>query len=64
VFHAAVQASRRPFTPRPTSHGIAGRWTGTSSPVPRLRGLAADASVVRAQHHAHAASHVPLEFVG
>ena len=64
VFHAAVQASRRPFTPRPTSHGITGRWTGTSSPVPRLRGLAADASVVRAQHHAHAASHVPLEFVG
>jgi hypothetical protein len=64
VFHAAVQASRRPFTPRPTGRGVTGRWAGTSSPLPRLRGLAADASVVRAQHQAHAVTHVPLEFVG
>jgi hypothetical protein len=64
AFHAAVQASRRPFTPRPAGRGITGRWTGTSSPLPRLRGLAADASIVRAQHQAHAVTHVPLEFVG
>ena len=35
-----------------------GRWAGTASPLPRLRGLAADASVVRAQHHAHATTSV------
>jgi RecA DNA recombination protein len=62
AFHAAVQASRRPFTPRPASRGITGRWTGRASPLPRLRGLAADASIVRAQHQAHSATHVPLEF--
>ena len=64
AFHAAVQASRRPFTPRPAGRGITGRWTGRASPLPRLRGLAADASIVRAQHQAHSVTHVPLEFVG
>jgi hypothetical protein len=64
AFHAAVQASRRPFMPRPAGRGITGRWTGTASPLPRLRGLAADASIVRAQHQAHTVTHVPLEFVG
>ena len=64
AFHAAVQASRRPFTPRPAGRGITGRWTGRASPLPRLRGLAADASIVRAQHQAHSVTHVPLEFIG
>jgi hypothetical protein len=63
AFHAAVRASRRPFTPSPAGRGLTGRWTGTSSPLPRLRGLAADASIVRAQHQAHTVTHVPLEFV-
>ena len=63
AFHAAVLASRRPFVPRTASRGVAGCWAGTASPLPRLRGLAADASVVRAQHHAHATASVALRFV-
>ena len=63
AFHAAVLASRRPFVPRTTTRGVAGRWAGTASPLPRLRGLAADASIVRAQHQAHATASVGLEFV-
>jgi recombination protein RecA len=63
VFHAAVLASRRPFVPRTASRGVTGCWAGTASPLPRLRGLAADASAIRAQHHAHATASVALQFV-
>jgi recombination protein RecA len=63
AFHAAVLASRRPFVPRTGSRGITGRWAGTASPLPRLRGLAADATVVRAQHQAHVTVPVGIEFV-
>jgi hypothetical protein len=63
AFHAAVLASRRPFVPRTSSRGVTGRWAGTTSPLPRLRGLAADATVVRAQHQAHATVPVGIEFV-
>jgi recombination protein RecA len=63
AFHAAVLASRRPFVPRSTGRGVTGRWAGTASPLPRLRGLAADASIVRAQHHAQSTTMVGLEFV-
>ena len=63
AFHAAVLASRRPFVPRPNTRGVTGCWTGAASPLPRLRGLAADASVVRAQQQAHAQIPVRIEFV-
>jgi hypothetical protein len=63
AFHAAVLASRRPFVPRTSSRGVTGRWAATASPLPRLRGLAADATVVRAQHQAHATVPVGIEFV-
>jgi len=63
AFHAAVLASRRPFVPRTSSRGVTGRWAGTASPLPRLRGLAADATVVRAEHQAHATVPVGIEFV-
>ena len=63
AFHAAVLASRRPFVPHTSSRGVTGRWAGTASPLPRLRGLAADATVVRAQHQAHATVPVGIEFV-
>jgi hypothetical protein len=63
AFHAAVRASRRPFVPRPNTRGVTGCWTGAASPLPRLRGLAADASVIRAEHQAHAQTPVCLEFV-
>jgi hypothetical protein len=63
AFHAAVLASRRPFLPRTSGRGVTGRWAGTRSPLPRLRGLAADASVIRAQHHAQTTTPVGIEFV-
>jgi hypothetical protein len=63
AFHAAVLASRRPFVPPATTRGVTGRWAGTASPLPRLRGLATDASVVRAQHDPHVTTSVGLEFV-
>jgi recA bacterial DNA recombination protein len=63
AFHEAVLASRRPFGSRTSTRGVTGRWAGTASPLPRLRGLAADATVVRAQHQAHATVRVGIEFV-
>jgi len=63
AFHAAVLASRRPFVPRTTPRGVTGRWAGTASPLPRLRGLATDASVVRAHHDPQVTTSVGLEFV-
>ncbi len=63
AFHAAVLASRRPFVPRTSSRGVTGRWAGTASPLPRLCGLAADATVVRAEHQTHATVPVAIEFV-
>jgi hypothetical protein len=62
AFHAAVLASRRPFVPPTNSRGVTGRWAGIASPLPRLRGLAAEASIVRAQHHAQPTMPVPVEF--
>jgi hypothetical protein len=63
AFHAAVLASRRPFVPRTSGRGVTGRWAGTASPLPRLRGLATDATIVRAQHQADATVPVGIEFV-
>jgi hypothetical protein len=64
AFRAAVAASRHPFTPPPArGGGVTGCWAGISSPLPRLRGLAADASVVCAHHHAAIMTQVSLEFV-
>jgi hypothetical protein len=62
AFHAAVLASRRPFVQRAASRGVAGRWAGSTSPLARLRGLATQASVVRAQQQPQPTPHVALEF--
>jgi recombination protein RecA len=61
VFHAAVRASRQPFTPRPRPVP-AGRWTGAAPHARRLRGLSSRASVVRAERRAQTDAHVLLDF--
>jgi hypothetical protein len=61
AFHAAVRASRRPFTPRPQPIP-AGRWVGPSPHARRFRGLSSRASVVRAERRAQTDAHVLLDF--
>jgi hypothetical protein len=61
AFHAAVRASRRPFTPRPQPVP-AGRWAGASPHARRFRGLSSRASVVRAERRAQSDAHVLLDF--
>ena len=61
AFHAAVRASRRPFTPRP--HPVpAGRWVGPAPHARRFRGLSSRAAVVRAERRAQTDAHVLLDF--
>lgn len=61
AFHAAVRASRRPFTPRPQAVP-AGRWAGPSPHARRFRGLSSRVSVVRAERRAQTDAHVLLDF--
>jgi hypothetical protein len=61
AFHAAVRASRRPFTPRPQPVP-AGRWVGPSPHARRFRGLSSRASVVRAERRTQTDAHVLLDF--
>jgi hypothetical protein len=61
AFHAAVRASRRPFTPRPQPMP-AGRWVGPAPHARRFRGLSSRASVVRAERRAQTDAHVLLDF--
>jgi hypothetical protein len=61
AFHAAVRASRRPFTPRPQPVP-AGRWAGPSPHARRFRGLSSRAAVVRAERRAQTDAHVLLDF--
>ena len=61
AFHAAVRASRQPFSPRPQPIA-AGRWTGPSPHARRFRGLSSRAAVVRAERRAQSDAHVLLDF--
>jgi recombination protein RecA len=63
AFHAAVRASRRPFSPRPQPIA-AGHWTGPSPHTRRFRGLSSRAAVVRAERRAQSDAHVLLDFGG
>jgi recombination protein RecA len=61
AFHAAVRASRRPFSPRPQPIA-AGRWTGPAPHARRFRGLSSRAAVIRAERRAQSDAHVSLDF--
>lgn len=61
AFHAAVRASRHPFTSRSARTPV-GRWVGPAPHPRRFRGLSSRAAVVRAERRAQTEAHVQLDF--